>query len=264
MREIPEIIYLLDEQGMQKHRKFLQEYRELRRREGRGSDDPEYYLHLPDGEFGRERKSEWKMRKESLIWLQGELRKRFPDQSLDILDAGAGNCWLTRYLAEWGHRVTALDLNDDRHDGLGAGENYLQELPITFDRVVADFVDLPWGEGTFDLLIYNGSIHYAEDLYSVIAEGLRILRKDGSLIILDSPIYHDHKSGTTMVKERGGHGRAGFLTYGTLNELARLFSLRIFVNERPRRAFDRVKRRLIALKLGREPASMPWIVLTKS
>src|SRR3972149_2268853 len=64
-------------------------------------------------------------------------------------------------------------------------------------------------------------------------QALRALDKSGKIVILDSPVYHNPRSGTQMVHEREAqfvrqYGFASnslqsenYLTYGRLNELAR-------------------------------------------
>lgn len=255
------IHYALPEKEREQHDAFLRDYRLMRRREERGSEDAKFYLRLPDGDFTGQRAKEWGMRAESLAWLLDYLTRHCAGRSLRILDAGAGNCWMTRHLAEAGHDVTALDLNDDEYDGLGAGKHYLDNLPISFRRVVADFTSLPFAEDAFDLVIYNGALHYAENIEAVIAEGKRILKRKGKIIIIDTPVYKDAKSGEKMVAEREQAGRARYLTFDLLEKIAEHSGLRLQLHNRPISFVRRLKRTLLELRLGRETASMPWIIL---
>lgn len=258
-----DIRYALSGESLAEAGAFLDSYRGLRRAEMRGSDDPEFYLRLPDGDFSGARASEWRMRKESLEWLTDYLTGPRGGRTLKILDAGAGNCWMTRRLAEQGYDVTALDLNDDDYDGLGAGRHYLERLPVRFERVAADFADLPFAAATFDMVIYNGSIHYARNPRGVIAEGARVLKKGGEIVLIDSPFYRDAKSGEKMLAERSDPGRARYLTYDELERIADRLGLGLRFYFRPISFPRRVRRRLLELRLGRETASMPWVVLRK-
>ena len=45
------------------------------------------------------------------------------------------------------------------------------------------FSDLPFDDCFFDVLIYNSSIHHETNLHSALNESLRVLKKDGLLII---------------------------------------------------------------------------------
>ncbi|HLE89665.1 MAG TPA: hypothetical protein VI753_00840, partial [Anaerolineales bacterium] len=79
--------------------------------------------------------------------------------------------------------------------------------------------------------------HYSVDIKGTLTEALRALDKSGRLVILDSPVYHNPRSGTQMVHEREAqftrqYGFASnslqsenYLTYGRLNELARELNL---------------------------------------
>jgi SAM-dependent methyltransferase len=60
-------------------------------------------------------------------------------------------------------------------------------------------------------VVFNASLHYSTDYALTLSEALRVLRPDGRVVILDSPVYHDPSSGRRMVHEREAQFRA---TYG--------------------------------------------------
>lgn len=246
---------------LETYRNFLEDYRRIREREGRGSGDAGFYLRLPEGDFTGQRAKEWAMRAESLAWIQRHLGHARTGRS--ILDAGAGNCWLTRYLAEWGHRVVALDLNDDDEDGLGAGRHYLERLPLTFRRVLADFSTLPFEDGEFDVILYNGALHYAGDIARCIAEGARCLKPGGEILLIDTPFYRDAADGEKMLAERGGPEQARYLTYAMLEQAATACALSVSYEHRSRSLLRTIKRNLAERVRGRSFASMPWVILRK-
>ena len=260
--QIPPIENRLSEATWETHREFLEEYRRIREREGRGSRDAEFYLQLPEGNFTGHRAKEWAMRADSLSWIHAHLKSC--ESKLSILDAGAGNCWLTRYIAEWGHHVVALDLNEDDEDGLGAGRHYLEQLPLTFRRVLADFSALPFADGSFDLIVYNGALHYAPDVALCIAEGTRCLKPGGEILLIDTPFYRDAADGEKMLAERGGPQQARYLTYRMLNEIAAGCELSVQYEHRTRSLLQAMKRRLAERLRGRSFAQMPWVKLRKS
>lgn len=261
IKETLSIEYLISSEALEEHRSFLEEYRNIREHEGRGSNDPAFYLRLPDGDFIGQRAQEWKVRGQSLAWLRNYLADK--GKPLSILDAGAGNCWLTRYITEWGHSAVALDINDDDHDGLGAGRHYIEHLPVHFRRVVADFSQLPFEANSFDVVIYNGALHYAPDIAQAIAEGIRCLKPKGELILIDTPFYHDQSSGEKMLAERERIGRAGYLTYQLLKDSAVQCDADVEFYERPVMLLQSVKQWVAERVRGREFAAMPWVILRK-
>ncbi|HVZ39715.1 MAG TPA: class I SAM-dependent methyltransferase [Candidatus Kapabacteria bacterium] len=243
------------------HASFVEEYGAIRSAEGRGSDGPEHYLALPDAPVADPKHEEWRMRGESMRWLMGVLARHFAGRTLAIVDAGAGNCWLSRHLAEAGHEVVALDVFADARDGLAAGRHYLEHLPISFDRVLADYASLPFVNACVDVVIYNGAFHYAGDMRGVLAEAVRVLRPGGLAIILDSPIYSDYASGMKMLAERRIKGRSAFLTFAGLRLMADALAFELEIDVPRRSLFTRLKRRLAEVRMGREVATMGRVVL---
>lgn len=129
---------------------------------------------------------------------------------LRVLDLGAGNGWLAGRAAREGHRALALDLRDDAVDGLGAAAAFAQEAPARFGRIVASFEALPVRPGSFDLAVFNASLHYALDLAAVLAEAARAVRGGGRIAILDSPFYAAEETGSAMVAEKHTRGAERF------------------------------------------------------
>ena len=182
-------------------RKFLEDYRRIRYAEGRGSDTSDYYLALPSCDPSRRDAAMWTVRAKTYCYfvkhvlkpLAAELRK-----PLDVLDLGAGNCWLSHRLSAFGHRTVAVDIFSDERDGLRAARHY----PTALRAVEADFDDLPLASKSFDLVIFNASFHYSVDYLQTLSEVRRCLRPSGSFVILDTPIYRLKEHGMRMVEER--------------------------------------------------------------
>jgi SAM-dependent methyltransferase len=169
--------------------KFLCDYMKIRRAEGRGSEDPAYYRSLPfqDGQ--------WKIRAVTYRYLESRL---LPERTLDILDIGAGNGWLSNRLAQKGHRPVAVDIFPDGLDGLGAARHYSMRFPL----VEAEFDRLPFVGRQFDWVIFNCSLHYSTNYRQTLAEALRCLRPQGRIVVLDSPVYKRKEHGERMREER--------------------------------------------------------------
>jgi len=212
--------------------RFIHDYETVRRAEGRGSPDAAYYHALPYRDLNGRMSADWRIRAASFDLLV----KRIVTPTtvpLRILDLGAGNGWLSNRLAGRGHAVMAVDLITNDFDGLGSCRHYSS----AFTPVQAEFDHLPLSAAGIDLVIFNASLHYSVDIGVTLAEALRVMEPSGSLVILDSPVYHDAGSGTQMVQERESRfvARFGFpsnalssenyLTYTRLQQLAEGLSL---------------------------------------
>jgi len=189
---------------------FLADYTHIRHAEQRGSDDPAYYLGLPDCPPDHPIAAQWALRRRTFATFTRRVLPRL-GRSLRVVDLGAGVGWLSHRLAQLDHHPMAVDLTTDDRDGLGAARHYRPAWP----RVQADFDRLPLAAGAADLVIFNASLHYSTDYEVTLAEALRVLTTRGTVAILESPIYRRPESGRRMVEER----RADFARrYGTRSE----------------------------------------------
>jgi len=208
--------------------RFVKDYETVRRLEGRYSAHASYYRSLPFKDISGRFSADWKIRAASFRALQ----KILPPHSI-ILDLGAGNGWLSNRLTMDGHDVYAVDLLLNSEDGLGAWRYYEEK----FTPIQAEFTKLPIPNDSADIVIFNASLHYAESFEQSLLESLRVLRSNGQLIIMDSPIYSDAKSGYSMLEERRAYFLAnygfpsdgiqseGFLTYDRIRELGGKFGI---------------------------------------
>lgn len=244
---------------------FLQHYRSLRDAEGRGSEHAAWYLSLPNVDSHHPRAREWRERANTLAWITSHLSSRASGSSdpLSILDAGAGNCWLSWNLALLGHAVVALDLNDDPRDGLRAGRHYLENGRVTFGRLCSSYSTLPLHSDSADSIIFNASLHYALNLNAVIAESVRVLAPGGEILVVDSPFYRHREDGELMVRQREEKGRATYLTYSAMKVVAEQNGLETTYVERKLPRFSSVRRALQRIRLGRAPASMPHLIMSR-
>jgi SAM-dependent methyltransferase len=71
-----------------------------------------------------------------------------------------------------------------------------------FGRVAASFDALPLRPGRFDLVVFDASLHLAEDLPRVLAEAASAAAPGGRVAILDSPFYARPESGAAMCEEK--------------------------------------------------------------
>jgi SAM-dependent methyltransferase len=147
-------------------------------------------------------------------------------------------------------------------DGLGAWKQY----EATFTPIQAEFVALPIPDSSVDVVIFNASLHYAENYEQTLGEALRVLHSNGILVIMDSPVYQAAESGQRMVAERkqqflSRYGFAsdaiqseGFLTYERMQALGQSLGVR-WQHLVPFYGVRWMLRPLVArLRGGREPA----------
>ena len=114
-----------------------------------------------------------------------------------MLDLGAGNGWLAHRAAVGGAESLALDLRDDDVDGLGAAPDASPMACVT-----GSFEAIPVRDDVFDIVVFNASLHYAEDLSRALREARRVTRAGGSVVVLDSPFYANARHGEAMLREK--------------------------------------------------------------
>ncbi|MDL2716560.1 MAG: class I SAM-dependent methyltransferase [Acidobacteriota bacterium] len=185
-------------------RRWARAYMRLRRAEGRGAGGEAELLALPYLTAGP-LAGQWAIRARTFDAFVRRVVAPLAEErgrELAVLDLGAGNGWLSARLARLGHRSVALDLRVDDADGLAAGALFRRHLPRMFGRVSSSFDALPFGDARFDLVVFDASLHLAEDLPKVLAEAARATARGGLVAILDSPFYARSRSGEAMSEEK--------------------------------------------------------------
>jgi len=195
--------------------RFAQEYEVIRVAEGRSSDLEDFYLGLPYKDITGRNSKQWRIRARSYNYLVRHVLPHDLPRSGLILDLGAGNCWMSYRLALAGYRPIAADLLTNGRDGLGAARHYRKRLPDIFPRFRAEMERLPFQAEQLDAVIFNASFHYSEDYEATLREALRCVRRNGMVIVSDTPWYSREESGRKMLAER----RAAFFEkYGTSSD----------------------------------------------
>lgn len=184
------------------HRRFRTAYAAHRASEGRGDSavDARVLPYVTSGPLARQ----WSVR--ARTWEAFERRVLRPAQQradmradgpLRVLDLGAGNGWLAHRAALGGAESLALDLRDDDVDGLGAAP-----LGSPMACVAGSFEAIPVRADAFDIVVFNASLHYAEDLNRALREARRVARTGASVVVLDSPFYRSVEHGEAMLGEK--------------------------------------------------------------
>ena len=182
---------------------FAEDYAAHRQAEGRGYAGDELLAlpHVRSGPLARQ----WAVRARSFDAFMGRLVRptaKGLGRTVRLLDLGAGNGWLSYRVALEGHCATALDIRDDGVDGLGAAGPFLQRTEGRMRTAVAPFDAIPAPDASFDIAVFNASLHYATDLAAVLKEAARVVTPGGRLVILDSPFYRREADGLAMIAEK--------------------------------------------------------------
>ena len=195
-----------------RYTRFSAAYARQRAREGRGAGGNAELLALPYLRFGPAA-AQWRVRSRTYDRFLGAVvvpTATAMHRPLRILDLGAGNGWLCYRLCRLGHHAVALDIRTDAVDGLGAAAGYDPVLPRRFPRLAASFDRLPLHSRSFDIAVFNASLHYSIELSRTLAGARECVRAGGRIAILDSPFYRRERDGEAMVAEQRRTARARF------------------------------------------------------
>ena len=183
--------------------RFGQAYARHREAEGRGysGEGLAALPYLKSGPLAHQ----WRVRARSFEALMRHVvrpQRRRLGRSLDVLDLGAGNGWLSYRLAQEGDSTIALDVRTDCVDGLGVATSLASASRGKMRCVAASFQATRLADASVDIALFNASLHYATDLELAVAEAARVTRGGGMIVILDTPFYRQHSDGAAMVAEK--------------------------------------------------------------
>jgi hypothetical protein len=120
--------------------------------------------------------------------------------------------------------------------------------------------------------VFNGSLHYSPDYEVSLREALRVLRRTGLIVVIDTPTYNSADMGQRMVEERYARFRETygfksdalqaehFMTPDRVSELGETLGIRwhlVYPNHGLR---WRLRPMLARLRGHREPAQFPVMV----
>ena len=144
---------------------------------------------------------EWKIRKRSCERLTAYLQKK--DKALKILEVGCGNGWLSAKLSNIPDaKVTGLDINAVE---IEQARRVFKKDNLEF--IYDSFTENSFESAQFDVIIFAASLQYFPSLVNVLKQALAILRDNGEIHIIDTPLYTP--DGAEEANERSRHYYAG-------------------------------------------------------
>jgi ubiquinone/menaquinone biosynthesis C-methylase UbiE len=133
--------------------------------------------------------------------------------------------------------------------------------------------ELPLEDSQFDLVVANGSLHYASAVARAVSEARRVLRPDGLFLVLDSPVYDEPETGRQMVQRRQEHHRklgirdsastAGFLVEEEFVAMSEREGFEVEVQYPFEGVPRRLRRTYCRLRRAAPPARFPLFALGK-
>ncbi len=129
------------------------------------------------------------------------------------VDLGIGDGLLTLMLAEVAESVTAVDLSPEM---LAQLERRAEERGLdNVETIEGEIEALPLPDGRFDVAVLSQALHHAEKPIAALREAHRVLRADGTLLVIDLVAHAED-----WVREKLQHLHMGF----TEHELEALFA----------------------------------------
>jgi ArsR family transcriptional regulator len=120
-----------------------------------------------------------------------------------LLDVGTGTGRMAELFAPRAARVTAFDKSPEM---LRLARARLQHLPASrIELKQGDFLALPFGNASFDTVLFHQVLHYAQEPEGVLAEAARVTRPGGRIAVVDFAA-HDREE----LRSLHAHARLGF------------------------------------------------------
>ena len=108
------------------------------------------------------------------------------DDSLKILDVGTGTGFLALLFAEMEHSVTGIDISKGM---LEKARHNAGELKLTVDFMHCDAENLPFEDGTFDVVINRHLLWTIPNPRIAVDEWSRVVKSGGKIMLIDGKWY---------------------------------------------------------------------------
>lgn len=247
---------LFYQRGLEHPSKFEKVYLSIRKAEERLYGD-EIVRMLPQIPPGHPAAKEWRIRMSTSGNLVRYLQEASQSRQPAILEIGCGNGWLCNHLATVPHsRVLGIDIN----------ETELKQAARVFggnERVSFAYADILISkipDQIFDYIVLAATLPYFVNLDILFARLRKLMRPQGEIHILDSPIYS--AKGIHQAKLRSE--KHFTLHNSELGEFYHYHSRDAFRNHSYDILYDPRSLRNKALSLIYPMSPFPWIRLYKA
>ena len=124
-------------------------------------------------------------------------RSKFMGRKARVIDLGGGFSGSARYMAEnYGWEVVVLNLSETENRR-ARKMNKEQGLDHLIEVIDGNFAEIPYPEGTFDLVWSQDAILHSDNRCKVLEESNRVLRQGGEMIFTD-PMQSDNCPGGVL------------------------------------------------------------------
>lgn len=226
----------------------------LRQREHRLYSDDEV-ARLPLASSGNPNRKEFQQRLHGLYRLQHFLNRNYPKGRM--LELGCGNGWLASFLTEGSMReAVGMDINLPE---LEQAARVFGPEHVTW--VQADIFSLAVSPASFDTIVLASAIQYFPDLKGLLNRLLPLLTTEGTLHIIDSPIY-----APSLVEAAQNRSREYFQWMKAPEMAYRYFHHTFEALNGYRWSYGYrpgLLQRLVIRATGYRPSPFPWIIVTR-
>lgn len=183
---------------------FSDLYIKVRKKENRFYSEEEIEK-LPSTQKVHPHYAEWQLRKKSSQRFFSYLKRK--NKGLAILEIGCGNGWFSHLMSTVEKtQVTGLDVTIVE----------LEQAAKVFDKenlsfVYADlFEKTPLNDKKFDVIVFNSSLQYFENLKKLFKIVYNLLSENGEIHIIDSPFYEDSEIEKAKERTQNYYKNLGF------------------------------------------------------
>lgn len=159
---------------------------------------PEEWNLLPFGNFARD--ASWKWRRQSLAVAEQLIRDKKSDTVLEI---GAWNGWLTKYLAKNSNLVIAADYFVSPYDGISNIQSFagnIVAVQSNLETIGSDFK-----MNAFDIIVVNHCLSFFKDPVLYLEGLIPLLKENGMIIALGTSFYKNPAIKTKQNKSFADH-----------------------------------------------------------